>query len=280
MLLGGFTASYYAEEILNDFDCVDFVIRGDAEIPLREIVARHATDKAYREVPNLAFRNKGSVFLGPVSYVADESMLNGISYTDFSLMKDYRVFVEFFSRSMNVTGLSLRSQRLLTGWDKSYPVFLGRGCSYNCSYCGGSREAQQIINNRSAVCMRAVSTVLDSLRDLERFGFECAYLAFDPLPVEESEEFYAALFDGIKRLGISINLEIERFSLPTPGFIRKFGQSLGKGSFITLSPNSHSEDIRKKNGLFRYSNRELEECLEVMDKEEVRCVVYFSCLSA
>lgn len=36
VLLGGFTASIFAEEILRDFSCVDFVIRGDSEVPLVE----------------------------------------------------------------------------------------------------------------------------------------------------------------------------------------------------------------------------------------------------
>ncbi|MGC8880572.1 MAG: cobalamin-dependent protein, partial [Anaerolineae bacterium] len=39
VVLGGFTASVYASEILQSFPEVDFIIRGDAELPLARLVA-------------------------------------------------------------------------------------------------------------------------------------------------------------------------------------------------------------------------------------------------
>jgi radical SAM superfamily enzyme YgiQ (UPF0313 family) len=277
VLLGGFTASYFAEEILRSFDCVDFIIRGDAEVPVAELVAQHRSGRDYPRVPNLAFRRDGAPTLNPISYVADAKMLDSICFTDFTLMKDWPVFVESFSRYMSLDGLSPATQKAIFGWKKVYQVLLGRGCNGNCSYCGGSREAQQIINNRSTVCMRSVDSVLASLQDLQRFGFDATCLALDPLPREKAEEFYIALFEGMQRLGISLSCEVERYSLPSREFLRRFRELLPGDSFVTLSPNSHSEEIRRKNGLYRYSNQELEDCLRVMDEEGVSCALFFTC---
>lgn len=54
VVLGGFTASFFAKDILRDHDCVDFVIRGDAEVPLLELIRHHLSDGIYNDVPNLA----------------------------------------------------------------------------------------------------------------------------------------------------------------------------------------------------------------------------------
>jgi radical SAM superfamily enzyme YgiQ (UPF0313 family) len=277
IVLGGFTASFFAEEILRTFDCVDFVVRGDAEEPLLRLVKQHHSGRAFHQVPNLAYRQDGAICSSPLRYVADPSVVDSISYTDFTLMKDYPSFVNSFSQSTYLGGLSAASQRALLGWKKTYPVNLGRGCVYNCSFCGGSAGSQSIINKRTGACLRSVESVLSSLKDLERFGFEATYLGFDPLPAPKSDEYFLAIFEGIRRLHISLGMEVERFCLPTREFIRSFRDLPGKDSLIILSPNSHSEEVRRKNGLYRYSNEELEQCLNVMEEEGVNCALYFAC---
>jgi len=277
VLLGGFTASFFAEEILRNFDCVDFIIRGDAEVPLVKLLQHHLGDQIYDEVPNLAFRN-GTVRMNPINYVADRETLDSICYTDFTLMKDYPVFVSSFSRYMSLNGLSQPSQRRLFHWKKSYPLMLGRGCFYRCSYCGGSSTAQKIINNRTRVCYRSVEPVLESLADLQRFGFEFAHVPFDPMPPEEADEFYLPFFEGIVERGIPLPMEVERYCIPSRRFIRAFRTIPGSDeSFVTLSVHSQSEELRRKNQLYRYSNEELENGLSVMEEEGVNCVVFFTC---
>jgi radical SAM superfamily enzyme YgiQ (UPF0313 family) len=275
IVVGGFTASFFAEEILREFDCIDFVIRGDAEIPLRDLVAQYHSGKAYQHVPNLAFREDGAIRMNPVSYVGDQKILDSLCYTDFTLMKDYPTFVDSFSRYVHLDMLSENVQRLLMEQGKMFPVFLGRGCVYNCSFCGGARSSQKDINNRQGIYLRPLETVLNSLRDLQRFGFDTTVLPLDPPPAPVREKFYLALFEAIKEEKISLTLEVERYHLPTREFIRKFRDLPGKNSWITLSPGSHNEEIRRKNGLNRYSNAELEQCLTMMDEEGVNSLVYF-----
>jgi len=117
--------------------------------------------------------------------------------------------------------------------------------------------------------------VLDSLKDLQHFGFDTAVLPFDPPPARVGEEFYFAVFEGIKRENISLTVEVERYHLPSRKFLKMFHDCLKSDSWITLSPGSHNEEIRRKNGLYRYSNAELEECLKMIDEEGVNCLVYF-----
>jgi hypothetical protein len=276
VVLGGFTASLFADEILGAFDCVDFVIRGDSEVPLSDLVSQYRSGRAYHQVPNLAFREGGAIRINPISYVADKSIIDSVSYTDFTLMKDYPTFVDSFSRYENINGVSETFQKLVFGKQKGYPVFIGQGCIHSCSFCGGSKEAQAIINNRTHLCFRSVGSVLSSIKDLQQYGFNFAYLNYDPLPAPQGEEFYFSLFEGIRSLGITLSFEIERWYLPTRRFVQAFRGLPGRDSYITLSVNSHNEEIRRKNRLHRYSNEELEDCLKVMDEEGVNCVLFFA----
>jgi radical SAM superfamily enzyme YgiQ (UPF0313 family) len=277
VVLGGFTATTFAEEILKTYDCVDFVIRGESEVPILELHAQYCSAKVYDQVPNLAYRDGRSVKLNPVTYVANEDLLNSISFTDFTLMKDYPIFVESFSRYMNITGLSDSLQRSILLYNrKGYPVFLGRGCLNACGYCGGGRESQAKISGRTCLSLRSVAAVTASLEDVQRFGFEMVFLSYDPLPCALAETFYLALFQQVKQRGIRLAFDIERWDLPTRQFIRAVRDKLPSGSVISLTLTSASEKVRRKNGLFAFDNRSLEECLTIMDEEGVPCVLFFA----
>jgi len=277
VVLGGFTATTFAEEILKTYDCVDFVIRGESEVPLLELHRQYRSAKAYDEVPNLSYRNGLSVKLNPVTYVADEALLESTCFTDFTLMKDYPIFVESFSRYMNITGLSESLQRRILLYNrKAYPVFLGRGCLNSCSYCGGGRESQVNICGRTCLSLRPVEAVAASLEDIQRFGFELVLLSYDPLPCTLAESFYLALFAQVKQRGIRLAFDIERWDLPTRVFIQAVRDTLPSGSVISLTLNSASEKVRKKNNAFAFDNQRLEECLAIMEEEGVSSLVFFA----
>ena len=274
---GGFTASLFAQEILRDYPFVDFVIRGDAEIPLLQLVRHFESDKIYDEVPNLAYRNDSGVVLNPIAYVADGAMLDSICFTNFTLMKDYPCFVKSFSRYMHMPGLSEPFQTLLFGWRRGYQVYVGRGCVHSCSYCGGSYAAHALIAGRNCVALRSVDSIVSSIRDLARFGFDSACLALDSFPLADADDYYGAIFEKLKRLNITLDIEVERYFLPSARFLQSFRGLPGNGSFITLSPHTQNERLRQKNGLYRYSNQEIENCLDLMERQGVNSLLCFTC---
>jgi len=277
ILLGGFTASLLAHEILKDYPFIDFVIRGDAEIPLLQLVRHFESDKTYQDVPNLAYRQESGVVLNPTTYVADSAMLDSMCFTDFTLMKDYPSFVKSFSRYTHMPGLSEPFQRLLFGRHKGFQVYIGRGCVHDCSFCGGSHEAHALIGGRKCVALRSVGPIVSSIRDLARFGFDSACLALDSFPLIEADDYYVAIFEELKRLSVTLDIEVERYFLPSARFIESFRGLAGKGSFITLSPHTQNERLREKNGLYRYSNQAIENCLDLMEAQDVNSLLCFTC---
>jgi hypothetical protein len=65
--------------------------------------------------------------------------------------------------------------------------------------------------------------------------------------------------------------------LPSARFIESFRELPGKGSFITLSPHTQDADLRRKNGLYRYSNLAIENCLDLMETKNVNSLLCFTC---
>ena len=57
IVIGGATASFFHDEIVRDFNCVDGVIRGDGEVPLFDLAKKvKASEKDLSGVPNLTWR--------------------------------------------------------------------------------------------------------------------------------------------------------------------------------------------------------------------------------
>jgi len=117
---GGVYPTYHAEQILREHPCVDFVVRGEGEATVVQLVStlEEATPQkrndVCREIGGLAFRDGGEVhFTPPRQPIAN--------------LDDYRIGWE-----------------LIEDWDR-YQCFglgraviiqLSRGCPHRCTYCG------------------------------------------------------------------------------------------------------------------------------------------------
>ena len=277
ILLGGFTASIFAEEILRDHPFIDFVIRGDAEIPILELTRRFTSDKKYTLVPNLSYREEGAVVSNGQTYIADSAMLDSMCFTDFTLMKDYPTFVRGFSRYVRLSGYSDTLQNKIFSGQSSFPVVLARGCQYECCFCGGCHEAHQSFAGRKTVAARSTPSVVSSICDLDRFGFDAAGLCHDCIPPADSDDYYIAIFEEMKRRGTSINVHIERYSLPGVAFLDAFRSIPGKKSSISFSIHTPNEKLRRRNGLYRYSNSDMKDALALIDSMGIHAEIFFSC---
>lgn len=134
--LGGFTSSYFWEELIQRPE-VDFVMRGDStEVPTVKLMQILECGGDLSEVPNLIWKdNDGRVRNNEVSYVPD---------TLDDVMFDYGTLIKSVMKTMDV-----KSALPWSGWDKD-PLTMAlsvRGCSLNCAECGGSHFANDIGKN-------------------------------------------------------------------------------------------------------------------------------------
>jgi radical SAM superfamily enzyme YgiQ (UPF0313 family) len=263
VILGGFTASFFYKEILKDFKQVDFIVRGDAEIPLKMLLAKLVSRKTeFSGIPNVSWRKGRSCIHNRHSYVAGRFLFSKLSFVNFSLLLHNDVYIKMFS-----TGLGQ--------YDKE-PIFYytpGRGCSVSCSFCGGSSLSQKIINHRTRVLLNKVSSVVRDFKKITGLGFKKINICFDPFP---DSLFYLKLFHSIRESCLDLNMDFECFRLPNRHFIDSFVKTFGSASSLTISPETGSDRVRRLNKGMFYTNKELFDVLRYLDKKNIRIYIAFT----
>lgn len=277
LVLGGFTASFFHREILEHCPWVDAVIRGDAEKPLLTLLESLGRNKKLDEVPNLTWRSKEGVKENPVTYVAEESDLEELSYANLNLMKEYRTYVTYLGMPFVwAKGLSKDENRrhFHLGYN-FFPLNVGRGCRGNCTWCGGGHNAQRLIGGRRNNVIRSPEKVAETVGEAGALGYEMIHIAFDA--GAHSDEYYRDLFRQIRKRDIRLRCYFECFSLPSDAFLKAFASTFVKqGSVIAFSPESGDERVRRGNKSFAFTNDELMKTLSMTSMLQLKADIFFA----
>lgn len=274
ILLGGLTASFYHREIMERFPWVDAVIRGEGEVPLLQLTEAVIKGGALEQIPNLTWRRGDKVSENALDYWATEDILDGLCFTNFALLKNCRTYIDWVLMPFFVKGFSKKRNRLF--FSLKTPLFdlmIGRGCPVNCTWCGGGRDAQRLIAGRRGVIFRDIERVMDSIREALNWGYETMHVCFDPYPHRPA--YYLKLFSRIREERLKVEFFFESFGLPTREFIDGFAQTFGPRSLLALSPESGSEEVRRRNKGYSYTNQELWDCLEYTRERGVKVDLFF-----
>jgi radical SAM superfamily enzyme YgiQ (UPF0313 family) len=251
VFLGGFSASLFAEEIVRDYDFIDAVIRGDGEIPIRQLCDALARGREPEEVQNLCWReSNGNVRLNPFTYLGSAEEMDVLDFTAFDCLRNwdlYLMFSRFWTRFAPI--------------DDS-PLFLlevGRGCSYACTFCGGNCEAQSRMNNRKHMTLRSHDAIVDTVAQAMEAGYETFYTS---LEFDGSDEWYIQLFETFRDEGLDIFYVYGSWRLPSAPLLETMSECF-QHSIIEISPETAGHELRKlnKDARLYYSNQELEQCL-------------------
>jgi hypothetical protein len=267
-VLGGFTASFFAGEILNKFQFIDAVIKGDGEVPILELckTLQRVKGSALKDVPNLVWRkNDSDIIFNDFSYVATKKDMEKLEFADISLLRNWESYRELCKYHTNFTPINTK------------PLFfleIGRGCKYCCSFCGGNREAQKQINGRGEPVVRSTDSVISTIKKSMAFGYTCFYVC---LEFDGHEEWYIELFGKIKAEKLDISLGYGSWSLPSKTFIDALSACCSEG-VIEISPETADQELQKKNKDPRilYTNEDLEETLDYIgSKGNLKALLYF-----
>lgn len=169
VVVGGNSASFYWKDIFK-YDCIDYLIRGDGEIPFLKICqGEHPSG-----IPNCVYREEGEVIANPITYLqtADNSSNIYLSHMDGILLSDYTcIFGIFF-------------------------IFTQKGCRKNCHYCGGCNIAQRRSFNRSGLFRRNIDEVRKDLIESKKYA-STIYFLFDDYSNESLLDYCKKAWSGI-----------------------------------------------------------------------------------
>jgi radical SAM superfamily enzyme YgiQ (UPF0313 family) len=277
ILLGGFTASFFHEEILKNFDAVDGIIRGESEVPLLELANTLLNGKGdLFSIPNLTWRRKKSILVNPLSYVASEEDLNRVSFTNFPLLLHYPTYIRYIGQPFYVKGVS--KQKNFWMYSLKSPIYhlpVGRGCPVQCTWCSGNLASQETVTGRKKVTFRGVEAVLQTIKEALSYGYETFHVCYDPYP--HNPEYYLDLFSRIREEKIVMECFFESFGLPAAEFITSFKETFpGPKSLIALSPDVGSDKLRRVHKGHPFTYWALIECLDQMKEQKVYCDLFFA----
>lgn len=281
-VLGGLSASVFAADILAAFAAVDYVIRGDAEVPLLRLVqellqnpGRPAPARPARlrleEIPNLSWRGENGAVENPLTYCAATADLDRLNFVDLDFLAHHDQYyvheyvVPDLQRARSAPDISRFRGRWLCS---------ARGCRYECSYCGGCRSAQQALAGRQGIVPRSAERIVDDLRRLADQRVIQASLSYDV--AEMGETYWRLLFSLLRQSGVRIGLYNEFFQMPPAEFVADFARSVDLNhSCLALSPLSGSERVRRLNGK-GYDNEAFFALLDTLRQHAISIFVYFS----
>jgi hypothetical protein len=165
--------------------------------------------------------------------------------------------------------VALRQPKLWGHW-----LAIGRGCVYNCPYCGGCKSAHKTLAGRSGYVQRSPGRVVEEIGRLQVRGFHQVSLSLDLATFKPA--WWQAFFGLMREQGVRIGLYHEFFQLPSPEFLHAFaGVADLEHTEVAISPLSGDEQVRHRNGKF-YSNERLLRALEAFKRYEIPIFIYFS----
>jgi radical SAM superfamily enzyme YgiQ (UPF0313 family) len=280
IVLGGFTATRFAVEILGKYPCIDFIIKGDAEKGLLELVqAIKSSSKEFSTVANCVWRSGDGVIGNSITFSADTESIESLDFASLHYLDHNTEYRTFFKAPFTWSVNASRKENLgkkVGGASNVFPLMIGRGCPVNCSFCGGSRDAQVLLCRRKKpFFLRSIQSIVDTMEKAISFGYDSFIVCFDPMP--HNDTFYIEVFKEVRKRKLICGMGFESWGLPTQRFIQEFSKTFDpRSSYIALSPETGSEEIRKRNKGFFYTNQQFTEVMQWIETEGIQSVVYLT----
>ena len=245
---GGFTSSYFWEELINRPEA-DLVMRGDAtEQPTVEMMTALQKGKDLSEVPNLVWKDdQGKIHNNGMSRCAES--LDEVRF-------DYGTMIRNAIRHADIKGALP-----WYGWDKTplTSVFSVRGCSLNCAVCGGSNFANGKVVCRNAPAYRSPEKLAEDMDVIQSYLRTPIFIVGD---LRQHSLGYAERFlEEVRKRKIKNHVVIELFNGADDGYFSQLDKTFGGGWSIEFSPDSHDEAVRSALGK-GYSNGSIERSVQ------------------
>jgi B12-binding domain/radical SAM domain protein len=262
VIFGGFSATYYHEELIRN-PAVDYVIRGDsAEEPLRQLMAYLSGGRnapALRDIPNLTWRAPDGC-----------AVINAHTYRPDNLdhvMLDYRYVVRAAARDMD-----LGSYVPFKDW-LDYPILAAlscRGCTQSCVICGGSAASFRQMHGREKPAFRNPERLAEDVRRSGAMSRGPVFVLGDLR--QAGHKYGQRFFDAIRGFRGPVILEL--FSPASREFLQEASRALSNFS-LEVSLESHDPAVRHAFGK-HYGNEPMERTMfDALEAGARRLDVFF-----
>ncbi len=262
-LLGGYSATYYAKEIMQNYDFVDGIIQGDGEIPIIQLI-KHPM--ALDQVPNLMYRQDRQIKDNSITYVTQE--LDSLNFGKVQYVEHWKEYLETIYNKLHFP----------------FPLEVTRGCPFNCIFCGGGRYSERCIFKRKNVIFRSPKRVVDDIKEYVNLTHaDGIFFGHGVYPA--TEPYFMEIQKLIREEGLKLRADLEVWRLPlSKKFVQDFIQTYSvKKSVIWFSVRNFSEPFRKKidkwigkfDNAFAFSDTQLNSFLDLCKAAKLRVMLFY-----
>lgn len=261
-IIGGITASIYYEEILDTYDFIDIILKGESEVSLEKLFSNFKLDyKSLKDIPNISYRLNNNIFHNDITiYNTNLENYNFYNY-DFLSNKDL-----FFKKQ----GKHKENEdRLKLAW-----IPTGRGCSYNCSYCGGNTNMFKNVFKTKCMYNNSVNSIMEMMKMLNKnYGINCFGITHDFGIF--AKEFWTNIISELKKLNFKPGIHNYLFQIPDINYMKDFIACTDEiESIVGIPVVCGNEDDRKMNGKY-FTNEELFNFLNLFINKKTKVEIYF-----
>jgi clorobiocin biosynthesis protein CloN6 len=238
VILGGISSTYYADELIR-YPFIDMVMRGyDTHEPMDRLLRAIKEGGDLRGIPNLLWKSEDG-------QIRD----NGFLY----LPETFGCGIDWSDKPTETPSQTFPILELLSTQNA--------GCSYNCPWCGGSRDAfRRVFRRRRAIARKPVGEISYEFETMKRVSGIDKYHFYSVGSYNESKEGMEFFIDRVGESNFK-SISYEQFYLTPDDILKRMVRS-NKRTIITLSPESHDLRISKLAGRGAYTNDELERWIE------------------
>ena len=245
VLLGGFSATYFADDIMKNYEYVDFILSGDLqEKNIVKLAGTLENSQDINGVPNLIHRDGNRIIHNQHGRSSiDDVFLNyGILMKNAIKYHDIKGHLPYASWLENTEAMTV----------------IEHGCSFNCAFCGGSNFAYRNNYNDISPVYRKPEIIAEEISLVQDMLGSPVFITGDIN--HAGEKFYSSLFREMKNRNMDLPLLTEFFVPPGKQYLDEFGRNFPDFT-VEISPESSNEALRNKNGR-PYDNKSLENFIE------------------
>lgn len=249
VIVGGLSATYFRDELMRDYPCIDFVVCGDStEEPLRLLMEALRSGGGFDKIPNLVWRDGGRAVDNGISWQPDN-----LDHVRFDYAHIFRMLVKYRDPVGYLPYASWLEHPVLA-------VFTCRGCFHDCSACGGSSSSFNRTCRRARPAFRSPQLLVEEIATIARYTGAPIMIIGDLL--QAGREYTDTFLSALSRCRIANELAFEFFHPPSRRFVQKLAECVENFN-VELSPESHDLRVRGAFGK-QFDNRELEAALDAL----------------
>ena len=258
VVLGGYTSSYFYEEIMKRYKFIDGIALGLAERSMVEY-ARKVVRGEECELHGFVVREDGKITVKPVETY--EESLDEYDFTRVHKMRNWREYLRCFPGGYNPCR------------KPSFWVPLARGCMRNCAYCGGGVEGFRAAHMGRRLTVRSAGRVAEDIDILaKKYGVKIVNFSHDPEAF--GTKYYIELFSQIRERDVNVSAYWDSFGIPGREFIEEALKTF-ENIIVGISLESVLDEVRFALGR-RYTIEDFRRAGEYLRDKRIGIDIYWT----